>query len=257
MVKPLHAGLAARNGVLAALLARQGLTASPRAIDGPQGFLAAMDSERVAVGEADFADLGVRWDIVDTGITVKLYPSCAGTHPSLDAVLDLRRREGFAAADVDRIDIDVDSITPTVLIYARPSSGLEAKFSMPFCIAAAVVDERVGIDTFESAHLADPGIVALMPRVTMRMDPGLDGLGPPLTQARVTVRLRDGRVLSLAANGARGYPERPASDEELDEKFLSCSRRVLSDAVARRALLALRQIEWVDDVRVVTKALAG
>jgi 2-methylcitrate dehydratase PrpD len=256
MVKPLHAGLAARNGVLAALLARAGLTASARAIDGPQGFLVAMDSERTSVGDADVADLGVRWEIVDTGITVKLYPSCAGTHPSLDAVLDLRRREGFRTDDVDRIDIVVDSIAPTVLIYDRPTSGLEAKFSMPFCIAAAVVDGRVGIDTFEPARLADAGIVSLMPRVTMRADSTLDGAAPPLTQARVTVHLRNGRVLTEVANGARGYPDRPASEQDLREKFLSCARRALSDASARQMLESLRQIEQIDDVRTVTTRMS-
>ena len=94
MVKPLHAGLAARNGVVAALLAQGGMTASAPAIDGPQGFLRAMDSEQRRSTSAT-ADLGTRWEIVDTGITVKLYPSCAGTHPTLDALLDLRRRDGF------------------------------------------------------------------------------------------------------------------------------------------------------------------
>ena len=143
MVKPLHAGLAARNGVLAALLAQAGMTASERALDGPQGFLHAMDSEGAALDEA-IADLGARWEILDTGITVKLYPSCAGTHPSLDAILDLRRREGFGADEVERIDVDVDAIVPTILIYERPATGLEGKFSLPFCAAAAVVFGRVG-----------------------------------------------------------------------------------------------------------------
>ena len=90
MVKPLHAGLAARNGVLAARLAQEGMTASAAAIDGAQGLLKAMDSEQASL-DAFTADLGTRWEIVDTGITVKLYPSCAGTHPSLDALLGLHR----------------------------------------------------------------------------------------------------------------------------------------------------------------------
>ena len=80
MVKPLHGGLAARNGVLAAQLAQAGMTASAAAIEGPQGFLAAMDSESPSL-DAFVADLGDRWEILDTGITVKLYPSCAA-HPS-------------------------------------------------------------------------------------------------------------------------------------------------------------------------------
>ena len=119
MVKPLHAGLAARSGLLAALLAKQGMTASEAAIDGPQGFLAAMDSRLPSI-DGQVGDLGSRWEIVDTGITVKLYPSCAGTHPPLDALLALRRREGVAADAVDRIEVFVDSITPTVLDLQPP-----------------------------------------------------------------------------------------------------------------------------------------
>src|SRR5258706_1829932 len=193
MVKPLHAGLAARNGVLAATLAQAGMTASAMAIDGPQGFLAVMDSEQRSL-EGVAADLGSRWEIVDTGITVKLYPSCAGTHPTLDALLDLRRREPFAGGEVDAIEIGVDAIVPTILIYDRPSSGLEGKFSMPFCAAVAVVHGRVGIDTFETAVLTDPAVLALQARVAMHVDPSLDAAAPSLTQARVTVRLPYGPV---------------------------------------------------------------
>src|SRR5207249_9606420 len=121
MVKPLHAGMAARNGMMAARLAREGFPASERAIDGPQGYLAAMDSERPAAALVDaLADLGARWEIVDTGVTVKLYPSCAATHPPLDMLLDLKRRYGFAAEDVEAIDVEVDSMTPRLLIHERP-----------------------------------------------------------------------------------------------------------------------------------------
>jgi 2-methylcitrate dehydratase PrpD len=248
MAKPLHAGLAARNGVLGAQLARAGLTASAAAIEGPQGLLAAMDSERPNL--APFADdLGRRWEILDTGITVKLYPSCAGTHPSLDALLDLRRDARFTAPDVERVEIGVDAITPTILLYDRPSTGLEGKFSMPFCAAAAIVHGRVGIDTFDDARMTDPEIAGLQSRVTMQVDATLDASAPALTQARVTVRLKDGRVLTASANGARGYPERPASDDELATKFLACARRALAEPAARNALDALRHIETVTDIR--------
>jgi 2-methylcitrate dehydratase PrpD len=253
MVKPLHAGLAARNGVLAAQLARAGMTASDAAIEGPQGFLAAMDSEHTSFAACS-ADLGSRWEIVETGITVKLYPSCAGTHPTLDALLDLRRRERFTAADVEAIEVGVDRIVPTILIYDRPSSGLEGKFSMPFCAAVAVVDGRVGIDTFEAARLGDPEIAAMQSRVTMRVDPALDGSAPALTQARVTVRLNDGRVLTSSANGARGYHDRPASDDELAEKFLACAMRVFSEPRAKAVLASLCELESAPDVRALTDA---
>ena len=251
MVKPLHAGLAARNGVLAAQLARAGMTASGAAIDGPQGFLAAMDSEHPSL-DGCAADLSSRWEILETGITVKLYPSCAGTHPTLDALLDLRRRERFSAGDVESIEVGVDPIVPTILIYDTPSSGLEGKFSMPFCAAAAIVDGWVGIDTFDGSRLTDPRIAALQARVNMRVDPSLDASARSLTQARVTVRLHDGRVLRASADGARGYPEHPASDEELASKFLACAMYTLTAPRAQDALASLREIERAADVRAVT-----
>jgi 2-methylcitrate dehydratase PrpD len=254
MVKPLHAGLAARNGVLAAQLARAGMTSSAAAIDGPQGFLAAMDSQQPALDKV-VVDLGSRWEILDTGITVKLYPSCAGTHPSLDALLDLKRQERFSSDEVEAIEIGVDPIVPTILLYDRPSSGLEGKFSMPFCAAAALVHGRVGLETFDVSQLADPAIVAMMARVTMRIDPALDASAPPLTQARVTVRLREGRVLTASANGARGYHDRPASDDELAVKFMSCATQAMSEAQAAEALAALRGIESAADIRRVTTRL--
>jgi len=254
MVKPLHAGLAARNGILAAQLARCGMTASEAAIEGPQGFLAAMNSECPSLMPCA-ADLGSRWEILETGITVKLYPSCAGTHPTLDALLDLRRSEAFTAADVESIDVGVDPIVPTILIYDRPATALEGKFSMPFCAAAAVVNGHVGIDTFDAARLGDPDITAMQSRVTMHVDPTLDASAPALTQARVAVRLRDGRVLTALANGARGYPERPASDDELTAKFLACASRVLPDAKARLALKMLRELGSTEDVCALTAHL--
>jgi 2-methylcitrate dehydratase PrpD len=247
MVKPLHAGLAARNGVLAALLARGGLTASARALDGPQGFLAAMDSERASLTEQT-ADLWSRWEMLDTGITVKLYPSCAGTHPTLDALLDLRAREQFTADDVDRIDIGVDAIVPTILIYERPANALEAKFSMPFCAAAAVVFGQVAIDTFDDDRIRDARVLALMEKVSMRVDPEVGKGAPALTEARVHVHLKNGRTLSQDAHGARGYPERPASDAELDAKFMACATRVLSKEKAAQVLEWLRRFESLYDL---------
>jgi 2-methylcitrate dehydratase PrpD len=251
MVKPLHAGLAGRDGVLAALLAQSGLTASDRALDGPQGFLHAMDSERTDL-DRECADLGSRWEIADTGITVKLYPSCAATHPTLDAVLGLRAREGFTDVDVQRVEVAVDAITPTVLIYDTPATGLEAKFSMPFCAAAAIVDGHVGVDTFDETHLADPRVRTLMSRVAMAVDPALGVTAPPLTQARIRIALGDGRTVAAAADGARGYPDHPAGDAELDRKFLSCATRVMAASAAERALAAWRGLTRVADVREIT-----
>ncbi|MBI2186840.1 MAG: MmgE/PrpD family protein [Acidobacteria bacterium] len=253
MVKPLHAGMAARNGVVAARLAARGYTASERSLDGPQGFLAAMDAQQTTLERA-VVDLDSHWEIRATGITVKLYPSCAATHPTIDLLLDLRRRERLAAGDVEAIEIEVDSMTPRLLIYDRPATGLEGKFSMPFCAAAAIVDGEVGIATFEPARIQAPAIQALVPKVTMRVDPAFDAEAP-LSHARVTVRLRSGRVLTASASGARGYPAQPASQEELAAKFASCARRSLPPDAAARAWSALAAIEQIADVTALADLL--
>jgi 2-methylcitrate dehydratase PrpD len=236
MVKPLHAGMAARNGVTAAQLAKRGFTASPHAIDGPQGYLAAMDSEHRSL-DATVADLGTRWEINETGVTVKLYPSCAATHPPLDALTEIVRRERFTPDQIAAIDVEVDSMTPRLLIHPSPSTGLEAKFSMPFCAAAAVVIPRISIDTFTPESILHPDVQALMPRVSLRAHAAFDSAAP-LSQARVTVRLRDGREWSQHADGARGYPGR-LTDEDLSAKFEDCAARTIGRPRAKQAWDAL------------------
>ena len=210
MVKPLQAGLAGRNGVLAAQLADAGFTATVNAIDGGQGMLVAMRSFDRKVNES-IAKLGRVWEIVDSGITVKLYPSCAATHPTIDTLLDLRDEHGFGAADVEAVEVAVDSVTPTVLIHDRPQSGLEGKFSMHFCAASALAAVGVG--------------------------------QPALTEALVTVRLRDGVTFTRRAQGARGYPANPPTDDQLSQKFLACAGRVVSLQTGNEALTWLRDLE--------------
>jgi 2-methylcitrate dehydratase PrpD len=253
MVKPLHAGLAAQNGLMAARLAARGFTASADALEGPQGYLAAMDSQHRSLDRAA-SDLGSRWEIVDTGITVKLYPSCAATHPPIDALLELRRDAALTPEQIGAIDVEVDSMTARLLIHTRPRTPLEAKFSMPFCAAAAVVYGAVGIDTFDAAPSHDPLVAGLMPRVTLRVNPEFDRAAP-LSQANVAVTLKDGRVLRQRADGARGYPGR-ISEDELAAKFAACAARTLPPAAIEPARDGLRRMHGFSDVCELTALFA-
>jgi 2-methylcitrate dehydratase PrpD len=256
MVKPLHAGMAARNGLMAARLAGAGFVSSAQAIEGPQGYLMAMDSHRPPSALADaVADLGSRWEILETGITVKLYPSCAATHPPLDALLALKQRHGLAAEDIAAIDIEVDSMTPRLLIYDRPSTPLEAKFSMPFCAAAAMVFGPPSIETFDESRIRDARVQKLLPSVTLRVNPPFDAAAP-LSQANVTLRLKDGQTLVERVDGARGYPGR-VTHEELGTKFMGCAQRVLSATSAARALEIVRGVDSLRKISELTEALAG
>ena len=254
MVKPLQGGLAARNGVLAALLAKESFSASMGALDGPQGFFVAMQSANKELSR-HVDKLGLSWEILENGITVKLYPSCAATHPTIDTLIDLKAREKLSTEVIDAVEVDVDPVTPTVLIYDRPTTGLEGKFSLQYCAAAALTFGRVGIDTFESDQMQDSEVQRLVSCVTMQADPALGSDAPPLTQARIRVRLKDGRVFERFATGAKGYPENPASSSDLDDKFLKCARRAIGQKEAVEALHCLRGISDTSSVRSLTATL--
>jgi 2-methylcitrate dehydratase PrpD len=256
MTKPLHAGMAARHGVTAALLAQRGFTASAEALTGPQGYLIAMDSG----GSADdfaraISDVGSRWEINETGISVKLYPSCAATHPPLDVMLALVREHNVELPDISAIDVEVDTMTPRLLIHDRPKTGLEAKFSMPFCAAAAVVFGHPTVDAFDEAHIADPRVQDLLPKVSMRANASFDAAAP-LSQSTVTIHLRGGRTVSAHADGARGYPGR-LTDDELGTKFLGCAQRSLTPQQARTALAAVRALGTAESVHPLVASCEG
>ena len=251
MTKPFHAGHAARSGVLAAWLAREGFTASPSALDGAQGFLA-LACEK---GEGSVGALGAPWRIVSSGIAVKPYPCCALTHSTIDALVDLRREHALRVADVDAVEVSVGPVVPTVLLYPLPTTGLEAKFSMEYCSAVALAPGAVGVDAFEASAVHDPEVRRLMARVTMRVAADGTRAGTGSAHSGVRVRLRDGRVLTRPARGARGHPDAPLPDAELRAKFEGCASRVLAPPRVAALAEVLATLEGCPDVRTLTGLL--
>jgi 2-methylcitrate dehydratase PrpD len=253
MTKPFHAGHAARNGVFAALVAREGLTASDSALEGRQGYAAAFSQATLAPDAFDH--LGQRWQVLTSGIAVKPYPSCALTHSAIDALLALRAHHGLGAEQVAEIEVGVNHVVPDVLRHDRPTNGLERKFSMQFCAAAALASGRVDLGSFDDGPVADAGTRELMGRVRMVVDPTLpDGLSEQ-AWTRVTVRLRDGRTLDSAPRGASGHPEQPLSDAQLRDKFLACATPVIGADEADGVATQLTHLEDIPDVRALTARL--
>lgn len=225
MTKPFHAGHAARSGVLAALLAREGWTASDRALEGPQGFVNVLGAGARRL-EA-LRTLGAPWKILTTGVAVKPYPSCACTHSIIDSALELRHRHGVTAEAVDEIVVGVNERVPGILIHSDPRTGLEAKFSAEFCAAAALAEPRVGIETFRDDRLLDPVMRGLMKRVRVVVDPEIPGDLERHMWTRLTLRLTDGRQLEIPPRPVPGHPSRPLSADALRDKFESCAALVL------------------------------
>jgi 2-methylcitrate dehydratase PrpD len=247
MTKPFHAGHAARSGLLAALLAREGWTASEQALEGPQGFLHVFSAGRREL--AAIETLGEPWKILTTGVAVKPYPSCACTHSIIDGALELRQTHALRPEQIASVTIGVNRAVPGILIHSNPTSGLAAKFSGEFCAAAALVEGRVGMATFSDERVGDPEIRRLMARVAMEVDPAIPGELERHMWTRVTVRLTDGRALSIGPRPVPGHPGHPLPPAALQEKFTECAGLVLPpDRVGALAAM-LEQLEACPDLR--------
>lgn len=236
MAKSVHAGLAAKAGVLAATLAAEGVGGAEEALEGQWRF-----AEMFCAGEpgpasamappADDAPLAID----APGLSYKPYPTCAASHLSLDGVLALQVREGFAGEDVEAIETFLPLVLSRNLMHPSPRTGMEARFSMQYCLALAAMQGRVGLSDFEDEAIHRAAIRELMPRVTMEGVPE-EGSVPPTT---VRVRLRDGRVLEEVRVNRRGSPADPMSEEEHLAKFSDCASVALSADRAASALSAL------------------
>ncbi|HEX3178182.1 MAG TPA: MmgE/PrpD family protein [Methylomirabilota bacterium] len=255
MTKPFHAGHAAESGVRAAQLAREGMTASDEALEGRQGYLAAFSD--AALSAAAFADLGRRWQLSASGIAVKPYPSCALTHSAIDALVDLRARHRIAAADVATVDVGVNAVVPDVLRHASPANGLERKFSMQYCAAAALVRGPLGLADFEDGPVADGATRDLMTRVRMVVDPTLPHELEQQAWTRVTVRLVDGTTFEEKPRGASGHPAAPLTDAELRAKFHACAAPVIGADAADAVVEQLDHLQDVPDIRALTSRLTA
>ncbi len=247
MTKPLHAGLAARNGLLAARLAEQGFTAAGDPLGHRFGYLAAF-----AGGvEPDLAPLGSWGDPLEIltpyGLALKPYPSCGATHPGIEAALRLAEDPGLRPDRIARVRVGVCELAFEPLIYDRPATPLEAKFSMQFCVAAALARRDVRLSTFAPRVLFDPVIQALMEKVTMEADDRVRH--DPEFATAVAVTTTGGTTREVLVPLARGKPERWLTPSEIEAKFRDCASDTLGGGAQSRLLAALRSLHTLPDLR--------
>jgi 2-methylcitrate dehydratase PrpD len=239
MTKAFQAGRAAQSGVLAARLAAHGFTATGDALEHPQGFLHAVSP----AGHLDLVrglQAGADWHILRHGLNVKRYPLCYCTHRVVDAVLGLRSDQAPGVASVAAVEVAIGRNQVIPLREHRPLTPLQAKFSLEFAVAAALLAGRVGLAELSEQFVTRPAVQSLMSKVQAELidDPDPD---EPLFSRwdRVRIRLADGSVLSSASvRHARGHARNPISFEELVEKFSDCARDALP--AARRSALVER-----------------
>jgi len=256
MTKPLHVGLGARNGVLAAKLAGGGYTANPKAIEGGFGFYPVLH-ENTAIHEQAIEELGRSYALITDGLRIKPYPCGGLTHQVIDSVLEFRAKHGLTAEMIDRVDVDVVKHTFDRIVFRVPQTGIQGKFCMPYLVARAIIDGKIGLHIFTDSAVRDQNVLKLAERVQMNLDSNLkksDAAGRP---CRVTVRLKNGQTFTREAQHAKGGPEHPMSEAELRDKFTECAREVLDARSAAQASDYIDNLETLSDIRTLCGILRG
>jgi 2-methylcitrate dehydratase PrpD len=256
MTKPLHVGLAARNGVTAAKLARSGYTANGQAIEAEVGFLDVFYHDS-PVDSRPIEELGKSYALESDGIRIKPYPCGGLAHPTIDATLELCARHAITADMIDSIQADVVKHTYSRIIFKVPQNGIQGKFCMPYLLSRAVIDKKVGLDVFTDEAVRDPNILQLAEKIEMRLDPNLKAGSPGGRPCRVTIRLKNGQTHTLEKEHAKGSPEVPMTLEELRGKFTDCARQALDRDTAERARESIERLETLNDIRPLCRLLVG
>jgi 2-methylcitrate dehydratase PrpD len=237
-------GWGALTGAVAARLAGQGFTGPETVLDEPH--------HRAESDLAPLGDLGARYRI--TEVYVKRFPACLMAHAAIDAVLELRSR--LRVEDVAGVTVWTQR-GAVALDDPAPRSPEGAQYSIPYTVAAALVDGVFGVDQVLEARLGDPRIRALAARVQVRHDPRLDGMYPARRPARVLIRTIGGQTHECEVLVIRGSGEAPLTDEEVDAKFLGLVEPVVGKARAALVLRRLREVETRADLSPLWRALAG
>ncbi len=238
MVKSTHPGNAARMGAEAAILAGMGYTASDVVLESPVGYAAALFADKFDWDTA-IGGLGDSWRLVAPGFDIKRFPAQVYMQNVIEASLNLREQHRLTPDMVELLTVQRQGRGHS---GPRPRSGLDGKFSVEYCAAAALLDGQVGIDTFTDARRFAADMEAMLERV--RVEPE----SPESGATRASAQLKDGRTVSAECRAFRGSAANPMSRAERLVKVGDCFRRSLSEADTQRVVALLENLEAVADV---------
>jgi 2-methylcitrate dehydratase PrpD len=240
MCKPFHAGRAAQNGTVAALLAQRGFTGTDGIFEGERGLVGVMATGH-DITEAT-RDLGSRWELRQNGL--KPYACGQANHGFLDAVLALRKKPGVLPETVRHMQGSVQQFAPALVRRRHPRTGLESKFCYYHSMAAAMIDGQALAAQFTDARATDAAVAALRERIDFSEDPSL-----ARRAAVVTLELNDGTTYTERIEHPTGTPGNPMSDTMVQEKFNGLATAALGTEKAEKAQRALWDADHLTNVR--------
>jgi len=259
MSKHLHPGKAAMNGVLAADLAKTGFTGASRILEGERGFVRAMSSSNDLSPITNA--LGRTWKVSEN--CYKVWSCCGHTHSAVDVAVEMHTKVGGANGLDDIASIEIETYGPgyEIVKEPNPSTTYEAKFSLAYCVAAALKYGNASLGVFSPEHfgndgVSDPQIASLLQRTKISVADDLTARYPSAWPTRIRLTRRDGKEIRGSSNYPVGNPENPVTTAQLEQKLTTLVAPRFSDAVARRAIDAVRSLDTASDVATVFHDLA-
>jgi 2-methylcitrate dehydratase PrpD len=256
VIRAVREAFPAQAAVQNALLAREGLAGFEEPLEGQGGFYALyaggqFDSD-VLLAPRD----GSMWI---EHLTFKPWPSCRGTHPFIEMALDLRERHAVNPDEIVSIKVGVGPmqrmLVEPIERKRAPSVAIDAKFSVPFCVAAVLAGRTIDLDAFADGRLRDPELLPLASKVEFEQPAGSDEWRGDA--GALTVELADGRTLHASLSQARGAPANALSDRELVDKFVDCATRAAQPMEAERSRALAGQILSLEECPDVGRLFAS
>ena len=255
MMKPFQAGHATESGVVAADLAALGWTGAEQILEAQRGFFHAYGGTYDPAVVMD--RLGKPWTLQDPGVSIKPFPSGSLTHPGMTELLRLIQTNSIRAADLEKVEVGTNHNMLNTLIHHRPTTGLQAKFSMEFCLSILLLDGKADQTKFTDGVVNRPDVQQMMRRVRFYTDPEAEKAGYDKMTTILKITLKDGRVILGRADFGKGSPTNPMSYDEVADKFLGCAAFAeWPTSKAKQVIDVVRRLENISDVRTLTALLS-
>ncbi len=255
MMKPFQAGHATESAVIAADFAAIGWTAAEQILEAQRGFFHAYGGtyDPAVIVER----LGNPWTFQTPGVSIKPFPSGSLTHPGMTELSRLIQANAIRAADVERLEVGANKNMESTLLHHHPKTGLQAKFSMEFCMAILLLDGKADQTKYTDAVVNRDDVQKMIERVRFYVDPEAEKAGYDKMTTILKITLKDGRTISGRADFGKGSPINPMSYDEVAEKFRGCAAFAEwpSDK-ANQVIEMVRKLEDVSDVRALTALLS-
>ncbi|MGC2198239.1 MAG: MmgE/PrpD family protein [Terriglobales bacterium] len=256
MTKPFQAGHAAESGIVSTELVAPGRTAAEQILEADRGFFHAFGGSYDP--EAIMNRLGKPWTFASPGISLKPYPSGSLTHPAMTEMMRLIKANNILPTQVTKVDIGANHNMTTTLLHHQPKTGLEAKFSMEFCLAILLLERKAGLGEFSDEVVKRADVQEMIRRMNFYVDPDAESAGYDKMTSILKIQLKDGRVFAGRADFAKGSPANPMAFEEAAMKFRGCAEYVdWPKAKTEKIIAFVKTLETVPDVRVLFPLLSS